>query len=211
MVNSDLLLLLPDMVPRHPGRVMGWGTAGLQTLGRGRRIAVHAAWFGTSILYPYILTTSILEPYRGCLRHSVLSDPSPAGSDDEVLIPRFSHRPALVSCCGDAAVPPQRLRFLAFAPPLPPPLLLLALNLPCRLAAVADALLNMVNSDLLLLHLLEVSQDANVISSNEMNNRHECLSMARSPARPFVGIVRCIEKLLIACASMSLDSCHSAR
>jgi hypothetical protein len=25
-----------------------------------------------------------------------------------------------------------------------------------------------------------------------------------------VGIVRCIEKLLIACASMSLDSCYSA-
>jgi hypothetical protein len=39
--------------------------------------------------------------------------------------------------------------FLAFPPPSP--LLLLALNLPCRLAAVADALLGMVNSDLPLL------------------------------------------------------------
>jgi hypothetical protein len=26
-----------------------------------------------------------------------------------------------------------------------------------------------------------------------------------------VGVVRCIERLLIACASMSLDSCYSAR
>jgi hypothetical protein len=28
---------------------------------------------------------------------------------------------------------------------------------------------------------------------------------------PYVGIVRCIEKLLIACASMNMDSCCSAR
>jgi hypothetical protein len=42
--------------------------------------------------------------------------------------------------------------FLAFPPP--PPLLLFALNLPCRLAAVADALLGMVNSDLFFLLLL---------------------------------------------------------
>jgi hypothetical protein len=42
--------------------------------------------------------------------------------------------------------------FLAFPPP--PPLVLFALNLPYRLAAVADALLGMVNSDLLLLLLL---------------------------------------------------------
>jgi hypothetical protein len=46
------------------------------------------------------------------------------------------------------------LRFLSCAPmflafPPPPPLLLITLNLPCRLAA--DALLGMVNSDLLLL------------------------------------------------------------
>jgi hypothetical protein len=42
--------------------------------------------------------------------------------------------------------------FLAFPPP--PPLLLFALNLPCRLAAAADALSGMVDSDLLLLLLL---------------------------------------------------------
>jgi hypothetical protein len=51
------------------------------------------------------------------------------------------------------------LRFLSRAPeflafPPPPPLLLFALNLPCRLAAAADALSGMVNSDLLLLLLL---------------------------------------------------------
>jgi hypothetical protein len=39
--------------------------------------------------------------------------------------------------------------FLAFPPP--PPFLLFAINMPRRLAAVADALLGMVNSDLLLL------------------------------------------------------------
>jgi hypothetical protein len=51
------------------------------------------------------------------------------------------------------------LRFLSQAPvfrafPPPPPLLLFALDLPCRMAAVADALLGMVNSDFLLLLLL---------------------------------------------------------
>jgi hypothetical protein len=50
------------------------------------------------------------------------------------------------------------LRFLSRAPvflafPPPPPLILFALNLPCRLVAVANALLGMVNSDLLLLLL----------------------------------------------------------
>jgi hypothetical protein len=50
------------------------------------------------------------------------------------------------------------LRFLSRAPvflafPPPPPLLLFALNLPCRLAAAADALSSMVNSNLLLLLL----------------------------------------------------------
>jgi hypothetical protein len=39
--------------------------------------------------------------------------------------------------------------FLAFRPP--PPLQLFALNLPCRLAAAANALSSMVNSNLLLL------------------------------------------------------------
>jgi hypothetical protein len=46
--------------------------------------------------------------------------------------------------------------FLAF-PPLPP-LLLFALNLPCKLAATADALTGMVNSDLLLLQLVPHSE-----------------------------------------------------
>jgi hypothetical protein len=48
-------------------------------------------------------------------------------------------------------LPTAMTKFRCFFPP-PPPLLLFALNLPCRLAAVADALLVMVNSDLL--HLL---------------------------------------------------------
>jgi hypothetical protein len=72
-----------------------------------------------------------------------------ADSDDEVPIPRLSCRTALLSCYGDAAVPLPHPVFLAF--PAPPPLLLLALNLPHRMAAAADALLVMVNSDLLLL------------------------------------------------------------
>jgi hypothetical protein len=71
--------------------------------------------------------------------------PSPADIADEVLIPRFWQRAALVLCGGDAEVSLPRPVFLAFLPP--PPLLLFALNLPCRLAAVADALLVMVKSD----------------------------------------------------------------
>jgi hypothetical protein len=54
------------------------------------------------------------------------------------------------------------LRFLSCAPvflafPPPPPLLLFAPNLPCRLAATADALSGMDNSNLLLLLLLPVA------------------------------------------------------
>jgi hypothetical protein len=49
------------------------------------------------------------------------------------------------------------LRFLSCTPVFlafpPPSLLLFALNMPCRLAAAADALSSMVNSDLLLLLL----------------------------------------------------------
>jgi hypothetical protein len=45
----------------------------------------------------------------------------------------------------------RALVFLAIPPP--PPLLFFALNLPCRLAAMADVLLRKVNSDLLLLLL----------------------------------------------------------
>jgi hypothetical protein len=47
--------------------------------------------------------------------------------------------------------------FLAFPPP--PPLLLFALNLPCRLATVANALLDMVNSGLLLLLRLGLARN----------------------------------------------------
>jgi hypothetical protein len=70
---------------------------------------------------------------------------SPADSDDEVPIPRFSHHPALVSCCGSSPAP-------KCFPPLkpPPPLLLFALNLPRRLAAAADALSVMVHTNLCL-------------------------------------------------------------
>jgi hypothetical protein len=48
--------------------------------------------------------------------------------------------------------PSRSAEFLTFPPP--PPFLLFALNLPCRLAAVANALLGMVNSDYLLLLFL---------------------------------------------------------
>jgi hypothetical protein len=70
---------------------------------------------------------------------------------DQMLNFRVSHTMLLCFCVmlrflSRAAV------FLAFPPP--PPLLLFALNLPCRLADEADALLGMVNSKLLLLHLL---------------------------------------------------------
>jgi hypothetical protein len=48
----------------------------------------------------------------------------------------------------------RTLVLLAFPPP--PPLLLFALNLPHRLAAAADVLSGMDNSDLLLLLLLDI-------------------------------------------------------
>jgi hypothetical protein len=73
--------------------------------------------------------------------------PSPGDSADEGLIPCFPHRAALVFCDGDAEVSLCAPVFLALTPP--PPLLLCPLNLPCRLAAMADALLSMVNFDLL--------------------------------------------------------------
>jgi hypothetical protein len=40
---------------------------------------------------------------------------------------------------------------------------------------------------------------------------HILLNINSSSSSSSVGIVGCIEKLLIACASMSLDSCYSAR
>jgi hypothetical protein len=76
--------------------------------------------------------------------------PSPADSDDEVLLPRLPHRAALVLCDGDDEISLPR-RGVSCLPPPPLPLLLFALNVPWRLASVADALLGMVISDLLLL------------------------------------------------------------
>jgi hypothetical protein len=75
----------------------------------------------------------------------------PADRADEVPIPR-SHTVLLWFCVmAMLKFLSRALVFLAFPPP--PPLLLFALNLPCRLAAVADALLGMINFDLLFLLL----------------------------------------------------------
>jgi hypothetical protein len=74
------------------------------------------------------------------------ADASPADSDDEVAF-RILH-PPLVACDRNDEVPTPHLLSVP----------LLALNLPCRLAAAADALLGMVNINLLLLllhHILE--------------------------------------------------------
>jgi hypothetical protein len=49
--------------------------------------------------------------------------PSPAGSADEVLISRFSHRAALVLCDGNADVSLPRPSVSCFFPPSPPLLL----------------------------------------------------------------------------------------
>jgi hypothetical protein len=71
--------------------------------------------------------------------------PSPADRDDEVPIPQFSHCTALLSCYGDAEVPlplPSLSRLFSSTT-----VLLFALNLPCRLVAVA--LLGMVTTNLL--------------------------------------------------------------
>jgi hypothetical protein len=94
---------------------------------------------------PLLHVTSLPQPSA----HAAA--PSPADSDDNVPILCFSHRTALVSCMAMLRFLFRAPVFLAFPPP--PPLLLFALNLPCRLAAAANALLGMVNSELLpLLH-----------------------------------------------------------
>jgi hypothetical protein len=71
------------------------------------------------------------------------------------------------------------LRFLSGTPvflAFPPPLLLFALNLPCRLAAAADALSGMVNSDLLLLlHQL-------------LQRQHGLFEKMQRPTNPSFGI-----------------------
>jgi hypothetical protein len=78
----------------------------------------------------------------------------PADSDDEAPILRSSLGPVLVSSSHDAEVPLLHLSLSRLTPPLP--LLLFALNLPCRLAAVANALSGMTNTDLLPLLCLQV-------------------------------------------------------
>jgi hypothetical protein len=47
---------------------------------------------------------------------------SPADSDDELPIPRLSHRPALVSCYGDVALPPLRPRLSRLCSSTSPPI-----------------------------------------------------------------------------------------
>jgi hypothetical protein len=90
-------------------------------------------------LVPMLLLTrlpTVLTKFSFCVSHTVLL------LFCVMVMPRFLS---------------SALVFLAFPPP--PPLLLLALTLSCRLAAVADALLGTVNSDLLLLLLLLPGQD----------------------------------------------------
>jgi hypothetical protein len=73
--------------------------------------------------------------------------PSPADSDDEAPIPRFSHRTALVSCYGDAEVPlPHPGRSCRSSSPSPP----IARPQPALQAMPS----RVVTSDLLLLLLL---------------------------------------------------------
>jgi hypothetical protein len=81
------------------------------------------------------------------------------------FILRSSHRAALFCVI-------VMLRFISGSPvflasPPPPPLLLFALNLPCRLAAVANALFGMVNSELLRLLLVLLGQTPFEISRDE--------------------------------------------
>jgi hypothetical protein len=74
---------------------------------------------------------------------------SPADSDDEVPIPCFSHRTDLVSCYGDAEAPLPRPSVSHLSSSTSPPIV--RLNPPHRLAAAADALSGMVDTDSLLL------------------------------------------------------------
>jgi hypothetical protein len=143
----------------------------------GPLASVTSVLLGSPIMSPQLPPT-----YRFfCCSHQVscLSGTSDQISDDELrsprlhgtfplslqpmlLIPRLptvmtsSHSAFLTPCSGFVMV---MLRFLSHALvflAFPSPLLLFALNLPCRMAAVADALLGMVNSDLLLLHLDQI-------------------------------------------------------
>jgi hypothetical protein len=78
--------------------------------------------------------------------------PPLADSAAEIPIPHFQRYSALVLCDGDdVRFVFCALCFLIF-PPFPIPVS--PLDLPCRRVALADALLGMVNTDLLLLLLL---------------------------------------------------------
>jgi hypothetical protein len=85
--------------------------------------------------------------------------PSPADSDNEVPSPCFSRPNALASCYGDAEVPLLHPGVPCFSSSPSPPIV--RLNLPCRLAAAADALTGMVN--LLLLLLLSCPSDVSLV------------------------------------------------
>jgi hypothetical protein len=78
--------------------------------------------------------------------------PSPADSDDEVLNPHVSHRAALILCDGDAEVSRLRPGISCLSSSPSPPIV--RPQPACMLAAVADALLGMVDFDLLLLDCL---------------------------------------------------------
>jgi hypothetical protein len=73
----------------------------------------------------------------------------------------------------------RALVFLAF--PLPPPLLLFALNLPCWLTAVADALLGMDNSYLLLL----LGPESAFRSQHCETDPHKCACARTRPGHSF--------------------------
>jgi hypothetical protein len=95
---------------------------------------------------PLLLATSPPRPFARA------AATSPAESDDEVPIPCFSHRTDLVSCYGDAEAPLPRPSVSHLSSYTSPPIV--RLNPPPRLAAAADALPGMVDTDSLL-HLLQ--------------------------------------------------------
>jgi hypothetical protein len=90
-----------------------------------------------------------------------------------------SMRPALSS-----TTPSQPPVFLACPPP--PPLLLFALILPCRPAAAAVALSDMVNSDLLLLpaHPCSTPCTTDTATTLHIDGRSTCLYHFRPPGFP---------------------------
>jgi hypothetical protein len=85
----------------------------------------------------------------------------------------------------------RALVFLAFPPS--PPLLLFALNLPCKLAAVADALLGMVNSYLLLLLLL--GNESAFRSQHCETDPRKCACARTRPGHSFSTLRRKISRI----------------